>query len=126
MFRLAYILLISTSAVSFAAPSSAAPQRPEVGQDAVVYGRAQHDPAQRVGYADLDLTRKEGERQLVRRVRNAVDRACHYESALEARNCRTQVWAHVRPKIRQAVHNARNTEGFVTQVSMFIHVPQEN
>ena len=104
--------------------ASAAPAAPRGNVDTIVEGRRSSALLRsQVGYSDLDLTRKAGEKQLIRRVSNAISRACPSDSVLEKHQCRNQAWLKVRPQIKQAVYNARNMDGFVETVSMVIVVP---
>jgi len=109
-------------AILFLAPAATAAPRPDV--DTIVEGRRSSAMLRtRVSYADLDLTRKAGERKLIRRVSNAITRSCPSDSVLEKHQCRNEAWLKVRPQLKQALYNARNMDGFVETVSMVIVVP---
>ncbi|MCW3798177.1 UrcA family protein [Sphingomonas sp. BN140010] len=118
---------VLTAAVALAtlllpAVATAAPPRQRV--DTIVQGRRSSTLLRsQVGYADLDLTRKKGEKQLIHRVSNAISRACPSDSVIEKHQCRNEAWIKVRPQIKQALYNARNMDGFVETVSMVIVVP---
>jgi len=104
--------------------SSAAAAAPKRSVDTIVEGRRSAALLKsQVAYGDLDLTRKKGERLLVRRVSTAINRACPDDSVLEKHQCRNQAWLKVRPQIKQALYNARNMVGYVETVSMVIVVP---
>jgi UrcA family protein len=107
-----------------AAGAIAAPPEPMGQPDTIVEGRRPSTYLRtQVTYADLDLTRKAGERQLIKRVSSAISRACPSDSVLEKHQCRNDAWLKVRPQIKQALNNARNVDGFVETVSMVIVVP---
>ena len=104
--------------------SAAAAAPPEPPADTIVEGRrASALINNKVSFGDLDLTRKAGERQLIRRISSVITRSCPSDSVLEKHQCRNQAWLKVRPQIKQAVYNARNMVGFVETVSMVIVVP---
>ena len=104
--------------------STAAAAPPEPPADTIVEGRRPSAFLRnKVSFSDLDLTKKAGERQLIRRVSNVITRSCPSDSVLEKHQCRNQAWLKVRPQIKQAVYNARNMIGFVETVSMVIVVP---
>ena len=112
-------LALATLFLSFSA--AAAPRR---SVDTIVEGRRSAALLRsKVAYADLDLTRKKDERQLVRRVSAAINRACPEDSVVEKHQCRNQAWLKARRQIRQAVYNARNMVGYVESTSMVILLP---
>lgn len=69
---------------------------------------------ERVGYWDLNLATRAGERTLHRRVGGAVERVCLYDphrwygaSDPAYNQCRTGSWRRARPQIAAAVYQAR-------------------
>jgi UrcA family protein len=99
----------AASSVFIAAPASA--------QQGTIYVQAPAPPnlrIERVGYWDLNLATRAGERTLHRRVGGAVERVCLYDphrwygmSDPDYNQCRTGSWRRARPQIAAAVYQAR-------------------
>ena len=91
------------AAVALAGPA----QRP-----VVVVAEPEPAATRQVSYADLDLATPDGERQLMRRVRVAVNNVCAEEMGPSALfyaeySCRKLTWRDTRPLVGRAIGNAR-------------------
>lgn len=80
----------------------------------VVYGeQAPNTRTERVKYADLDLAKVKGAKQLTFRVGKAVKRVCGFydiRSGLidrEYRNCADGAWANAKPQMALAIERAQ-------------------
>ena len=84
------------------------------GAQIIVRGPAADTRFERVGYYDLNLASRAGERTLYRRVGNAVERVCLYDegrwyglSEPDYNQCAERSWRGARPQVIGAVYRAR-------------------
>jgi len=107
--RLACVL--AGVAISLAFAGSAA-----MAQDGqlVVYGPGRDTRFEHVGYYDLNLATRAGERTLYRRVNHAVERVCLHDpgrwyglAVPDYTQCTARSWRGARPQVIGAVYRAR-------------------
>ena len=104
--------ILAGVAVSFIVPTTAA-----IGQDdaqIIVQGPTANVRGERVPYRDLNLATREGEKALILRVSNAVERVCLGDEGRwygmtqpDYLSCTEKSWRGARPQVIGAVFRAR-------------------